>query len=236
MKDYLFNLLYEGSAGISPFMAVQSMTIALALSIFVALTYKLTYSGVAYSKKFNTSLIMMSLITTMVMNILGSSLALSLGMVGALSIVRFRTAVKDSKDTTFIFWAIAIGLGAGSNNYYIVVVGTIFVAVVTVILSFGFKDKETYLVIVRSDLTALEEVRAKLFSTYKASKLRSETITSDYAEIVYQIKFNKDYDINEYEKIKAIDGVHFINLVSQNGETLGWEKPEFTLKKENSRY
>ncbi len=142
-------------------------------------------------------------------------------MVGALSIVRFRTAVKDSKDTTFIFWAIAIGLGAGSNNYYIVVVGTIFVAVVTVILSFGFKDKETYLVIVRSDLTALEEVRAKLFSTYKASELRSETITSDYAEIVYQIKFNKDYDINEYEKIKAIDGVHFINLVSQNGETLG---------------
>lgn len=164
---------------------------------------------------------MMSLITTMVMNILGSSLALSLGMVGALSIVRFRTAVKDSKDTTFIFWAIAIGLGAGSSNFYIVTVGTVFVAVVAVVLSFGFQDQDSYLVIVRSDLKSVEPVRAKLFQTYKASKLRAETITNDYAEIVYQIKFKKDDDIKAYEEIKDIEGVHFVNLVAESGETLG---------------
>lgn len=221
MKESLFNLLYDGAAGISPMFALISMTVALALAVFVALTYKLTYSGVSYSKKFNSSLIMMALITTMVMNILGSSLALSLGMVGALSIVRFRTAVKDSRDTTFIFWSIAIGLGAGSNNFYIVTIGSVFVALVTVILSFGFKDRESYLVIIRSDLKSMEEVRAKLFQAYKASKLRAETITNDYAEIVYQVKFKKDDDVASYEAIKNIDGVHFVNMVAESGETLG---------------
>lgn len=221
MKETLFNLLYDGTAGISPVFALISMSVALILSIFVALTYKLTYTGVAYNKKFNTSLIMMSLITTMVMNILGSSLALSLGMVGALSIVRFRTAVKDSRDTTFIFWSISIGLGAGSSNFYIVTIGSIFVAIVTILLTFGFKNKDSYLIIVRSSLKSIEEVRAKLFRSYKASKLRSETITDDYVEIVYQVKFKKDQNVEDYEAIKSIDGVHFVNMVAEDGETLG---------------
>lgn len=221
MKEYLYNLLYDGSAGISPLFVVQNMVIALALSAFVGITYKITYTGVSYSKKFNTSLVMMSLISTMVMSILGSSLALSLGMVGALSIVRFRTAVKDPRDTTYIFWAIAIGLGSGSSNYYIVAVGTVFVAAISVLFSFVFKEKEAYLIIVRANLGSLEQVRASLFQSYKASKLRSETITDEYVEIVYQVKFKNEEDVNSYEKLKSIKGVHFVNMVSQNGETLG---------------
>lgn len=197
------------------------MTVALVLSIFVGLTYKMTYTGVSYNKKFNTSLIMMSLISTMVMSILGSSLALSLGMVGALSIVRFRTAVKDPRDTTYIFWAIGIGLGSGSSNYYIVAVGTVFIAAVSLVMTLVFKERETYLIIVRGSLDSLEEVRAGLFNAYKASKLRSETITEDYVEIVYQVKFKEETDVNFYEDLKKIEGVHFVNMVSQSGETLG---------------
>ena len=113
MKDFIYKLLYDSATVVSPILAIENMAVALVLGTIVCVTYKLTYSGVSYSKKFNTSLIMLSLITTMVMNILGSSLALSLGMVGALSIIRFRTAVKDPRDTTYIFWAISIGLGAG---------------------------------------------------------------------------------------------------------------------------
>ena len=221
MKEFLYNLLYESSTTISPMFVIQNMIVALILGIAVCTTYKLTYSGVSYSKKFNTSLLMMSLITTMVMSILGSSLALSLGMVGALSIVRFRTAVKDPRDTTYIFWAISIGLGAGSSNYYIIVIGTIFVAIVTVLADLTFKGKEVYLVIVRGDLKSLENVRSSLFKTYKASKLRAETITDQYAEVVYQVMLKDNKAIGEYEKIKEIDGVHFVNMVSKDGETLG---------------
>ena len=221
MREYLYNLLYDGSVAISPMFAIQNMVIALVLAVFVTTTYKITYTGVAYSKKFNTSLLMMSLITTMVMNILGSSLALSLGMVGALSIVRFRTAVKDPRDTTYIFWAISIGLGAGSGNYYIIAVGTVFVTVISILLTLGFKEKEVYIVIVRANIDSLEKVRGLLFQTYKASKLRAETITDEYVEIVYQVKLKDHMDINEYEKLKKIEGVHFVNIVSQSGETLG---------------
>lgn len=221
MKEVLYNLLYENSTAISPIFVIQNMSIALILALVVCTTYKLTYSGVSYSKKFNTSLLMMSLITTMVMSILGSSLALSLGMVGALSIVRFRTAVKDPRDTTYIFWAISIGLGAGSSNYFIIIIGTIFVAIVTVIGDISFKGKEVYLVIVRGDLNSLEEVRSSLFKIYKAGKLRAETITDDYAEIVYQVMLKDNKTINEYEQIKKIEGVYFVNMVSRDGETLG---------------
>ena len=221
MKEVLYNLLYENSTTVSPLFVVQNMSVALVLALIVCITYKITYSGVSYSKKFNTSLLMMSLITTMVMSILGSSLALSLGMVGALSIVRFRTAVKDPRDTTYIFWAISIGLGAGSSNYYIIIIGTIFVAIITVIGDITFKGKEVYLVIVRGDLGSLEQVRSALFNTYKAGKLRAETITNDYAEVVYQVMLKNNNSIGEYEKIKEIEGVHFVNMVSRDGETLG---------------
>ena len=221
MKDFLFNLLYDSATVVSPMASIQNMTIALILGFLVCMTYKLTYSGVSYSKKFNISLIMLSLITTMVMNILGSSLALSLGMVGALSIIRFRTAVKDPRDTTYIFWAISIGLGAGSTNYYIVIIGTLFVTVITIVASFTLKNDNTYLVIVRGSNDSTEEVRAALFAAYRACKLRAETVTDDYTEIVYQVKFKKDNQVKDYENIKKIEGVRFINMVARDGETLG---------------
>nr|WP_300002583.1 DUF4956 domain-containing protein [Tissierella sp.] len=221
MKEFLYNLLYESSTTVSPLFVIQNMAVALVLGLIVCATYKLTYSGVSYSKKFNTSLLMMSLITTMVMNILGSSLALSLGMVGALSIVRFRTAVKDPRDTTYIFWAISIGLGSGSSNYYIIAIGTILVAIISVIAELGFKDKEVYLVIVRGEIDSLEEIRSALFKAYKASRLRAETITDEYAEIVYQVRLKDKESIGQYEEIKKIKGVYFVNMVSKDGETLG---------------
>ncbi len=221
MKELLYKMLYENSTAISPIFVIQNMVVALILALFVCTTYKITYSGVSYSKKFNTSLLMMSLITTMVMSILGSSLALSLGMVGALSIVRFRTAVKDPRDTTYIFWAISIGLGAGSSNYYIIIIGTIFITIITILGDITFKGKEVYLVIVRGDLNSLEAVRGALFKAYKAGRLRAETITDDYAEVVYQVMLKDNHSVAEYEKIKEIEGVHFVNMVSKDGETLG---------------
>lgn len=221
MKDFIFKLLYDSATVVSPLLAIQNMSIALVLGIIVCVTYKITYSGVSYSKKFNISLIMLSLITTMVMNILGSSLALSLGMVGALSIIRFRTAVKDPRDTTYIFWAISIGLGAGSTNYYIVVIGTLFVTTVSILASFTLKNDNSYLVIVRGSNESTPEVRAALFAAYRACKLRAETITADYTEIVYQVKLKKDNQVIDYENIKNIEGVKFINMVARDGETLG---------------
>lgn len=221
MKDVIFNFLYESSAEVTPLMVLQNLTAATVLALIIYATYRLTFSGVVYSKKFNISLIMLTLISAMVMSIIASSVALSLGMVGALSIVRFRTAVKDPRDTAYIFWAISIGLGTGSGNYYIVGIGTLFIAIMAVLFSFGIKSDDKYLVIVRGRLEAMDEVRAALFGSYRAGKLRAETVTDTYAEIVYQVKLGKNDDAAAYEKIRNIEGVDYVNLVAQNGETLG---------------
>ena len=101
MSDFL-DLFFSAGTTIRPAIALLNMLVAFGLSLIVYFVYKKSFSGVAYSKKFNITLVMLSLITTIVMNILGNSLALSMGMVGALSIVRFRTAIKDPKDTAYI--------------------------------------------------------------------------------------------------------------------------------------
>lgn len=102
MKETLYKYLANPSGGVTVFGALEVMIVALMLSMVIFLTYKITFSGVMYNRKFNVSLVMLTLVTTMVMIVIGSDIALSLGMVGALSIVRFRTAIKDPRDTAYI--------------------------------------------------------------------------------------------------------------------------------------
>ena len=221
MFEMFLDFLVDGAAAVPPEKVLQNLLVAAALSVVIYAVYYVTYSGVVYNRRFNISLVMMTLITTMIMSIIANSVAMSLGMVGALSIVRFRTAVKDPRDTAYIFWAIATGIGASSNSYHIVCIGVAAVSVIALLLNFGVKGEDKYLVIVRGELRAMAEVRASLFKAYRAGKLRAETVTNTYAEIVYQIKLKKDSDAAQYEKIRDIEGVDYVNMVSQNGETLG---------------
>ena len=106
------------------------LLVAFLVSLIIYLTYKNTYTGVLYNPRFNVSLIMITMITTMVMVVIGSNISVSLGMVGALSIIRFRTAVKDPRDTAFIFWCVVSGLACGTQNYTIVIVGSVFICLI----------------------------------------------------------------------------------------------------------
>ena len=116
MKETLYEYLVTRSGEVNLFEAFEILIISLLLSMVVFWTYKFTFSGVLYNRKFNVSLVMLTLVTTMVMIVIKSDISLSLGMVGALSIVRFRTAIKDPRDTAYIFWCIGIGLCAGTQN------------------------------------------------------------------------------------------------------------------------
>ena len=218
----ILDLFFSAGTTIRPEIALLNMLVAFGLSVFVYFVYRASFSGVAYSKKFNITLIMLSMITTIVMNILGNSLALSMGMVGALSIVRFRTAIKDPRDTAYIFWAITIGLGCGSGNYFMIGIGTIILGAVTIILSKNTRNDDSYLLIVRCNGNAAPLVRRKTETLYEMHKLRGETITNDYTELVYQIKYKTDNASGrKNEMIMDIEGVHTVNMVARNGETLG---------------
>ena len=150
MKETLYKYLATSSENITVFSVLEVMVISLILSMVIFLTYKITFSGVMYNRKFNISLVMLTLVTTMVMFVIGSDIALSLGMVGALSIVRFRTAIKDPRDTAYIFWSIAVGLSVGTGNYLVSSIGSVFLLGVLSIFSFsGIGKEDRYILIIR---------------------------------------------------------------------------------------
>lgn len=222
MKETLYKYLATSSENITVFSVLEVMVISLILSMVIFLTYKITFSGVMYNRKFNISLVMLTLVTTMVMFVIGSDIALSLGMVGALSIVRFRTAIKDPRDTAYIFWSIAVGLSVGTGNYLVSSIGSVFLLGVLSIFSFsGIGKEDRYILIIRGNREKEEEIMRCVFNSFKGSKLRAKNSIGDSMEIIYQIKIKNNEDKNIISNLYSIDGVNAVNIVAQNGETIG---------------
>lgn len=120
---------------LSPAEALANLLVALLCGIFIAILYRVTYKGISYSSGYVVSLIMLTLITALVIMVIGNNLARAFGLVGAMSIIRFRTAVKDTQDIMFIFFALAIGLACGSSAFAIAITGTIFIGIIVYIAS-----------------------------------------------------------------------------------------------------
>ncbi len=222
MREMLYEYLVTHSGDINIFKSIEILTVALLLAAIVFWTYKFTFSGVLYNRKFNVSLVMLTLITTMVMIIIGSDIALSLGMVGALSIVRFRTAIKDPRDTAYIFWCVGIGLSVGTQNYMVALVGSIFLSIVLIIFSFGSFGVETrYLLIIRGERRCENEIMSYLFKQFKGAQLRGKNSTNQTLEMIYQVALKNDQQKMLLDVFYQIEGVQSVNLVAQNGETIG---------------
>ena len=222
MKETLYKYLATSSENITVFSVLEVMVISLILSMVIFLTYKITFSGVMYNRKFNISLVMLTLVTTMVMFVIGSDIALSLGMVGALSIVRFRTAIKDPRDTVYIFWSIGVGLSVGTGNYIVASIGSVFLLGVLSIFSFsGIGKEDRYILIIRGNREKEEEIMRCVFNSFKGSKLRAKNSIGNSMEIIYQIKIKNNEDKNIISNLYSIDGVNAVNIVAQNGETIG---------------
>ena len=222
MKETLYKYLATSSENVTVFNILEVMVISLILSMVIFLTYKITFSGVMYNRKFNISLVMLTLVTTMVMFVIGSDIALSLGMVGALSIVRFRTAIKDPRDTVYIFWSIGVGLSVGTGNYLVSSIGSVFLLGVLSIFSFsGIGKEDRYILIIRGNRDKEEEIMRCVFNSFKGSKLRAKNSIGDSMEIIYQIKIKNNEDKNIISNLYSIEGVNAVNIVAQNGETIG---------------
>ena len=197
------------------------LLIAFIVSLIIYLTYKHTYSGVLYNPRFNISLIMITMITTIVMVVIGSNISVSLGMVGALSIIRFRTAVKDPRDTAFIFWCVVSGLACGTQNYTIVVAGSLVICLIL----FGFrrfikKDSRYVLVIKGTDLetNGIEKIIAK---RTKCFDNKGKYVRNDSYELIYDIKFGKKNSDMLIEELRSILGVETVNIIQSNTDTMG---------------
>lgn len=198
------------------------LLIAFLVSLIIYLTYKNTYSGVMYNPRFNLSLIMITMITTIVMVVIGSNISVSLGMVGALSIIRFRTAVKDPRDTAFIFWGVVSGLACGTQNYTIVLAGSIFICFILFLFKKFAMNDNKYVLIVKGSKYTSEEVEKVLNDSKQDYKCKGKYLNKNSLELIYDIKFKKNKtDEVIVDSIKNIDGVEIVNLVSSNTDTMG---------------
>ncbi|MHC1785596.1 MAG: DUF4956 domain-containing protein [Christensenellales bacterium] len=190
---------------------------SLAASAIVALVYKRTYRGVLYNPAFSTTLILLTLVTAPVVMAIGSNVALSMGMVGALSIVRFRTAVKDPIDTAFMFWSITMGILIGSGSYIVAMVVVLGISVIMIGLSFiRLRQNENYLLVLHYDPSAEQEIDAELHRGVRTYRVRSKTITRSGAEMTVDLRLHQRTDIVSH--MLDIQGVHDATLVSVQSE------------------
>ena len=199
-------------------------TVSFVMAFFIMFTYKLSYTGTAYSRRFNVAIGSITIITTMIMSIISNNVALSLGMVGALSIIRFRTAVKDVRDATYIFWAIAAGIGCGVSQYALIAIGSVFLLVFLQLTGKGFSSYRQMLV-VQGEGKALSRIEAAVSDFFDGKiKASMRNMTEESCELVYSIpegmleKASKKNQMDITEALMRISGVRRVNLVEQKDE------------------
>ena len=195
-----------------------SMLLAFAIGLFIFYIYKKSYRGVMYSANFGTSLIAVALVTTFVMLAVTSNVVLSLGMVGALSIVRFRTAVKDPMDIAFLFWSLAAGIVLASGLVHLAVLGSLFIGIVMLVFSDRRDEERPYILVVHcADETAERAAHDFASSRVKALSLKSKSVSPGRVELNYEVRLS-DGAADFVNALAALPGVENAVLVSYNGD------------------
>ena len=203
----------EQFANLTPWSVGLGLIFGLVVGLIIAFVYKRCYRGVLYSPNFALTLILLTLVTTPVGMCIGSNIALSMGMVGALSIVRFRTAVKDPLDTAYMFWALTMGILLGAEQYIIALVVVAGISVILFGLNlFKFTSPNAYLLVLHFDEDAEYDINQQLRRSAKYRRLRSKTVTRSGAEMTYEVRLDNKQDL--VASMLNIDGVHDATLVA----------------------
>ncbi|MHB1152428.1 MAG: DUF4956 domain-containing protein [Eubacteriales bacterium] len=222
MKQYLYQLLVNQEE-LSWEQIFGHIVVSALLGIIIFISYYISHRGTIYSKKFNISLIVLTILTGMVMTVIGNNVALSLGMVGALSIVRFRTAIKDSRDTVYIFWAIMVGICCGVGSYLIAAAGSSMVFLV--LLLFGsVRNDNRMLLIIRGARSKEQNITALIFKLFNRKAILKVKNTTDHTvEFIYEISKKMLAEAEKKEvlisdSIYSMGNIEYVNIVMQNDE------------------
>lgn len=207
----------------NPVQVILTLIVGLLVGLYVWFIYKKTFSGVMYSRTYGMTLVMMTIVTALMLMLINNSLTLSLGMVGALSIVRFRTAIKDSRDTVYIFWAIIVGICCGVGDYPVACIGSAVTFAVILLLG-CIKSDSRILLIVRAGRGRQQAVKGQVYQLFRAKAiLRVENTTEESVELIYELtqrllrraeRLTPDIPDSLY----ALGEIEYVNLVTQNDE------------------
>ena len=220
-QDIFKSSFLENITGVSLLDMALALVLAFGIGLFIFLIYKKTYQGVMYSSSFGTTLIALTMITTLVILAVASNVVLSLGMVGALSIVRFRTAIKEPLEIAFLFWAIAAGIVLAAGLIPLAVLGSVAIGVILLIFVNRKSHWNPYIVVLSCEDSLAEQKATELLSG-KVRKwvVKSKTVQQGRIELNMEIRL-ADESTDFINDIGALPGVASAVLVSYNGEYMG---------------
>lgn len=217
-QDVFKSSFLEKAASFSVLDTVLALVLAFVLGLFIFLVYKKTFHGVMYSASFGVSMLAMTMVTTLIILAVTSNVILSLGMVGALSIVRFRSAIKEPLDIAFLFWSISVGIVLGAGLIPLAVIGSLFIGVIMVL----FVNKKTtdtpYVLVLDYDESLNEKaVLDAVQQSVKKYMVKSKTVSPNGVELTIEVRL-RDLSTQFVNQMAAIKGVRNAVLVSYNGE------------------
>ena len=219
--DIFKSSFLENVTGVSMLDMVLALVLAFGVGVFIFFVYKKTYSGVMYSSSFGVTLIALTMITTLVILAVTSNVVLSLGMVGALSIVRFRTAIKEPMDIAFLFWSIAAGIVLAAGLIPLAVFGSVVIGVILLIFANHKDSSNPYIVVISCDGNDSEKAATEFLSqNTKKCIVKSKTARKGSVEINVEIRL-KDDNTDFINTLADMAGVQSAVLVSYNGDYMG---------------
>jgi uncharacterized membrane protein YhiD involved in acid resistance len=215
-QDIFKTSFLETATDLSALQIGITLLLSFVIGLFIFQIYKRTYNSVVYTKSFNLSLVVMTMITSLVIMAVTSNIVLSLGMVGALSIVRFRTALKDPMDIVFMFWAIAIGIVNGAGLYLLAIIGSFVIGAIIYIFHLNNKKETPYILLISfADIAVEKQVIDKIKSKVNRYFIKSKTINSECIELTIELRIN-DEEMGLINELQLINSVSNAMLVSSS--------------------
>ena len=202
----------------NPIQVILTLIVGLLMGLYVWFIYKKTFSGVMYSRTYGMTLVMMTIVTALMLMLINNSLTLSLGMVGALSIVRYRTAIKDPLDTAFIFWAVCEGIAVGTKFYDVAIIAGIIIGIFVLLIS-GSRGKggaQSYLLIIHYSEAAADAIR-KMTKQLPGARLKSKVVRPGSIELTMELRL-KENETGFVEKFTRVEGVYDASLITHQGD------------------
>jgi uncharacterized membrane protein YhiD involved in acid resistance len=220
-QDVFKSSFLDNITSVSILDMVLAMMLAFGLGVLIFFVYKKTFQGVMYSSSFGVTLIALTMISTLVIMAVTSNVVLSLGMVGALSIVRFRTAIKEPLDIAFLFWSIAVGIVLAAGMLPLAVFGSVMIAVVLIVFVNRKTHDNPYIVVIHCSNSGAEAAAtAALTEHTQKNVIKSKTVTADSIELHFEVRL-KSGDTSFVNELSALNGVSDVVLVSYNGDYMG---------------
>lgn len=221
-KKDILEYFYTNSTELSAQKILIILAFGLIISAIIFITYKITYAGVSYSIKFNSSNVVILLITVVIMLMISSNIVISLGMVGALSIIRFRTAIKDPRDTVYIFWSLVEGLCIGSQNFKLSIISTLVIAIVLLGFSFFTRRQDKYLVIIRgTGIMENDKILEIIRASAKSVRLKASNNSETASEAIFEAVMKGGVKSELISEIQSQKNVFSVNYLLETGEIVG---------------